>query len=371
MSLSRIRLEIDTAALRSNFSEIRRLSGSCRVTAVIKANAYGTGDLQTGSILRSAGADRFAVADVIEALRVAELGLPVQILGTLVSLEECDEVVRNGFIAPVTDLGSARMLSRTAVKLQKKVCCQLKVDSGMGRFGMDDRCALSEIEEITRLPGLDVKGIYSHLSSAGTPANDYTLMQQKRFKELLLQLKRAGISFEDIHLSASNGICFYPELCEEPFTMTRCGIIMYGCEEDHLKADSSLKSVLSLKSRLASVKKIRKGGGISYGHTFTLPEDSLVGAIPAGYADGIPLALSNAGYVLIKGVRCPVIGRVCMDCTLVSLKNVPDAVPGDEVVFWGKSGNGEITPGDWAKLKSTHAHDILCAIGSRVERRYL
>ena len=371
MSLSRVRLEIDTAALRSNFAEIRRLSRTCRVTAVIKANAYGTGDLQTGSILRSAGADRFAVADVIEAQRVSSLGLPVQILGTLVSSEECDEVVKSGFFAPVTGIESARMLSAAAVKQQKSVSCQVKVDSGMGRFGMDTCAALSEIEEITRLPGLDIKGIYSHLSSAGTPENDYTLMQLKRFKELLFQLNKAGICFEDVHVSASNGICFYPEACSDPFTMTRCGIIMYGCEKDHLSADNILRSVLSLKSSLASVKRIRKGEGIGYGHTFFLPEDSLVGTIPAGYADGIPMALSNAGSVLIKGVRCPVIGRVCMDCTLVSLNDVPDAAPGDEVVFWGRSGNEEITPGDWAELKSTHAHDILCAIGNRVERRYL
>ena len=371
MSLSRVRLEIDTAALRSNFAEIRRLSRACRVTAVIKANAYGTGDLETGSILRSAGANRFAVADVVEAQRVSALGLPVQILGTLISPEECDEVVRNGFFAPVTGLVSARMLSAAAVKQQKSVPCQVKVDSGMGRFGMDTCAALSEIEEISRLPGLDIRGIYSHLSSAGTPENDYTLMQLKRFKELLFQLNKAGIFFEDVHLSASNGICFYPETCQAPFTMTRSGIIMYGCEKDHLEADNSLKSVLSLKSCLASVKRIRKGEGIGYGHTFLLPEDTLVGTVPAGYADGIPLALSNAGSVLVKGVRCPVIGRVCMDCTLVSLNDVPDAAPGDEVIYWGRSGEEEITPGDWAALKSTHVHDILCAIGNRVERRYL
>jgi alanine racemase len=153
--------------------------------------------------------------------------------------------------------------------------------------------------------------------------------------------------------------------------MTRCGIIMYGCERIHLEANAKLKSVLSLKSGLASVKRIRKGEGIGYGHTFILPEDSLVGTVPAGYADGIPLALSNAGSVLIKGVRCPVIGRVCMDCTLVSLNEVPDAVAGDEVVFIGRSGKEEITVCDWADLKRTHAHEILCSIGSRVERRYL
>ena len=371
MSLSRVRLEIDTAALGSNFSEIRRLSGECRVAAVIKANAYGTGDLQTGRILRDAGADRLVVADVVEALRISELGLPVQILGTLVSEDECAEVIRHGFIAPVTDLESARMLSRSAVKLNKNVSCQLKVDSGMGRFGMDAPTAFSEIREILQLPGLDVKGIYSHLSSAGTPANEYTLMQLGRFKGLLRQLNEAGHSFEDIHISASNGICFYPEACTRPFTMTRCGIIMYGCEREHRSANSNLKNVLALKSCLATVKKIRKGGGIGYGHTFILPEDALVGTIPAGYADGIPLALSNTGSVLVKGVRCPVIGRVCMDCTLIRLDEVPDASPGDEVVFWGKSGKEEITASDWAEMKSTHVHDILCAIGSRVERRYL
>ena len=370
MTFSRIRLDVDTAALRSNFAEVRRLSSACRVTAVIKANAYGTGDLKTGSVLRDAGAERFAVADLNEAHRVAALGLPVQVLGTL-SAEESLEAVHCGFIAPVTDFESAAMLSAAAVRLQKPAVCHLKIDTGMGRFGMRASAALFEIEKIFKLTGLKIIGIYSHFSSAGTPENEYTRMQLERFLFSYSQLKEAGYSFEDVHIAASNGICFYPESCRAPFTMTRCGIIMYGCERDHLFFNDRLKRVLSLKSSLAAVKKISKGEGVSYGHTFTLPEDTIVGLIPAGYADGLPLALSNAGSVLIKGVRCPVIGRVCMDCTLVSLNKVPDAAPGDEVVFIGSSGNEEITVCDWADLKGTHAHDVLCAIGSRVERRYL
>jgi alanine racemase len=196
-------------------------------------------------------------------------------------------------------------------------------------------------------------------------------MQIERFKRLYQQLTEAGMSFEDVHTSASDGICFYPEACAEPFTLVRSGIIMYGCNREHQESGSAFKSVLSLKSRLGAVRKIRKGEGIGYGHTLSLPENALVGTIPAGYADGVPLALSNAGSVLIRGVRCPVIGRVSMDCTTVLLDGVPDAEAGDEVIFWGRSGNEEIAVCDWADLKNTHAHDILCAIGNRVERRFI
>lgn len=370
MSFSRMTLEIDLTALRSNMQAICRRVSPCRVTAVVKANAYGTGVRQTAQALREAGAQKFAVADINEALEIADLGLPVQILGTL-DAAEAKEAVQRGFIAPVTGLASARMLSQAAVESRKAVRCHLKLDTGMGRFGMDARDMLEEAAEIFRLPGLKITGLYSHLSSAGTPDNPYTLMQLQRFEEALELLTSAGFCFEDIHIGASNGIAFYPRSYAAPFTGVRSGVIMYGCEKDHLNALPGLKKVLTLKSRLAVCRRMKEADHLGYGHTCRLSEDTLVGLIPAGYADGIPLALTNRGFVLINGVRCPILGRVCMDCTAVSLAEVPHAQAGDEVIFWGQSGKEEIGISDWAELKSTHAHDILCAIGRRVERRYI
>lgn len=370
MSLSRVRLEVDLRALEHNFTEIRRRVQPCRCGAVLKADAYGTGVLRAAEAVRKAGAVRIFTADVDEAIEVSAAGLPVQLLGTLFK-EEAEESVARGFIVPLTSFESARMVSQAACGQNRTAVCQIKVDSGMGRFGMMTEEALEESRKIFALPGLKITGLYSHLSSADTPGNTFTQKQIARFCALFNALKNAGFSFEDVHISASNGIGFYSEALAEPFTFARAGVIMYGSERRHKEAVPQLKRVISLKSRLAAVRRMPAGSFIGYGHTYQAAAQVLVGTVPAGYEDGIPLALSNRGEVLIRGVRCPIVGRVCMDCFTVLLDGVPEARPGEEVICLGSDGKNEITPGDWAALKGTHVHDIMCSFGRRVERRYL
>ena len=370
MMKARARLEIDVAAFSGNLAGIIRQVSPCRVAAVLKANAYGSGVKTLVRAAAEAGVSRIAVAEVNEALQIADAGLPVQILGTLFP-DEAAEAVHHGFIVPVTGLESAKMLSREAVKQKKPVICQIKTDTGMGRFGMDADTAFDEICRIAALPGLDIRGIYSHFSSADTPDNSYTRRQLERFKRLLCRLDDAGIRFEDIHTAASNGIAFYPESYRKPFTMVRSGVVMYGCEKKHLSALPWLKPVLSYKSRLVSVREMASGSFVGYGHLHCNRTASRIGTVCAGYADGVPLALTNRGYVIVRGVLCPVVGRVSMDCMNILLDNVPDAEQGDEVICIGSSGEYEITVGDWAALKGTHAHDILCSVGHRVERCYI
>ena len=172
----------------------------------------------------------------------------------------------------------------------------------------------------------------------------------------------------DVHVAASGGSAYFPETYAPPFTMVRCGLIMYGIDSSYASGFPGLEQVLTVKTRLAAVRKLPSGSCIGYGHTFKLSSPALVGTVYGGYADGVPLALTNRGSVIVNGVMCPVVGRVCMDYLMVLLDNVPSARPGDEVVLVGSGGGSRITFNDWAALKGTHVHEILCSIGNRVAR---
>lgn len=370
MPEARIRLEVDLDRLESNLRAVCRRVSPCRVMAVVKANAYGLGVRQVSACARDAGVSRFGVAHVSEALEIQDLGLPVQLLGELLP-DEVADAVSAGIICPVTGLESARRLSAAAEGLHCRVNCQLKIDSGMGRLGMPAERAYDEIQMIAALPGLDLKGIYSHFSSAGTPENDYTSGQMEKFLTLLDRLEKSGLSFEDIHMAASDGISFYRQAFSAPFTMVRCGINMYGCCDPAVCREVGLEKVFAYRSKLVAVRPLPAGSCIGYSRMHVLKKDAVVGTVAAGYADGLPLALSNRGNVLIRGVRCPIIGRISMDYTTVLLDAVPDAEIGDDVTFFGKCGKDCIDIDELAGLKNTHAYDILCAVGPRVERVYL
>ena len=174
-----------------------------------------------------------------------------------------------------------------------------------------------------------------------------------------------------VHIANSDGINNVAAACAAPFTHVRTGINLYGSFDPLGNRRLQVQPVLTLRASLAQVRHVKAGATIGYGRTYTCPRDMLVGTVAAGYADGLPLALSNRGTLLIRGRHCPVIGRICMDYTTVALDQVPDAAPGDEVVCLGRQGDAAIPIDTWASLKGTHAYEILCSIGSRVRRRYV
>ena len=179
------------------------------------------------------------------------------------------------------------------------------------------------------------------------------------------------MTFPFVHIAASDALNNFPESTRPPFTLCRCGINMYGYCDPEVRPSMHLVPVVELKTRLAAVRILPAGASIGYGRMHRLRQDTRVGTIAAGYADGLPLALSNRGYVLVNGRLCPVLGRISMDYTTISLENVPEAQPGDEVVCVGTQGDQTITLEEWAQLKGTHAYELLCSIGSRVGRSYL
>ena len=204
-----------------------------------------------------------------------------------------------------------------------------------------------------------------------TPEGDYTLEQIRKFNQLLEDLKQDGIEFSRIHIANSDAINNFSETCNAPFNLVRTGINLYGLFDETGARRLNLKSIVSLKTRLAAVRTLPAGAYLGYGLTCKLIKPTRVGTIAAGYADGLPLMLSNRGYVVVRGVLCPVIGRISMDYTTISLENVPDAACGDEIICLGGTPPAAVTVDNWALTKGTNPYDILCSFGSRTKRVYI
>ncbi len=367
---SRVNLEINLGRLAENFRRIKDHVRPCSVMAILKANAYGLGVRPIAETVKSAGADAIGVAELQEAAGLADLGLPIQILGNLLP-DEIAPAVALDLICPLNSLEMAKRISDEAVKQHRVVRGALTVDSGMGRVGLLPDEAVGTALEIVKLPGVKLYSIYSHFSSAYLRHDDYSLRQMAVFRRILSEIKEHGIDIPFIHMAASDAISNFPESCGAPFNMVRSGINMYGFYDNEVARSMNLESIVELKTSLAAVRTLPAGSCIGYGRMHVLRDKARVGTVAAGYADGLPLALSNRGYLLVNGVLCPVLGRISMDYTTVLLDNAPDAKWGDEVVCFGRQGDNEIPLEDWARLKGTHSYDILCSIGGRVKRVYI
>lgn len=370
VSRGRVWLEINLATLTDNFRKIATAVAPARVIAVLKANAYGLGGQPIAAALARAGVSGFGVAEPTEALALVPLGLPVQILGSVLP-EEIAETAAAGVILPVTDPETACRIDAVGAHLGRRVKVHIKIDTGMGRLGILLRDALRVVPEIARLPHLDCEGIYSHFSAAYRAGGTHTQTQLDGFIELLAQLERQGIVFACRHIANSDALNNVRRAVQPPFNCVRTGINLHGTFDTEGQRTLDLHSVLSLRTRLTAVRRLPAGMSIGYGCTYTLPCDTWVGTISAGYADGLPLALSNRGHVLIRERACPVLGRISMDYTTVSLEQVPDAAVGDEVICLGGNGPCAVSVADWAQLKGTHPYEIICSFGNRVVRRYV
>ena len=362
---------MDGAALAHNFRAVKKQVGACRILTVLKADAYHVGAEFMAKESVRCGADWIGVADLAEALELEKFGLPLLVLGVLMP-EEVPVAVAHGVVCPVNGFAMAETLSREALKQKKTVRCHVILDTGMGRFGMRTPDAAAEIRRIKALPGLDVEGIYSHFPMAGVPGDGPTLRQIADFRSVLAELEQEKITFKLRHFAASDGITCQEEAIREPFNMVRLGLLWYGHCRNEYGAQLGLRPALRLKAVVGAVRELPAGTTVGYFRTCKLERKTRVATVCAGYADGLPFALSNRGRVLIGGVSCPVLGRVAMDYLTVDVSKVPGEVGwGTPVTLWGSDGAEAIEIEEWAKLKNTHCHDILCALGNRVRRIYL
>jgi len=370
MMRHRVWVEIDLKALVRNYRRIVTHVKPAKVLCVLKANAYGLGVGAYAKALAKAGCTMFGVAEPYEAMelrRVLGVKVDVQILSSVLP-DEIPEMVRADVILPVIDLETAKLISAAAVKAKKVARVHFKLDTGMGRLGILAKDALAVMREVKKLPNLDCEGVFSHFPMAYDPKDPFTKRQIALFKSIVAAAAREGFRFRKVHIAASDGINNFPEAAKRPFTVVRTGINLHGSFDPYGRKALKVEPVLSLKTRVAQVRELPAGTTLGYGRTWCLSAPTKVATISAGYADGLPLALTNRGFVFIGGRRCRIVGRISMDYTTVDVSDVPDVKAGDEVVCFGKCGNDSITPDDWASLKGTHAYDIICSLGNRVQR---
>jgi alanine racemase len=365
--LHRVTLAINLDILAENYRSVCGIVAPCQVMPVLKANAYGLGVAPIAKALVAAGAPRIAVAEPFEALQLLELGVPIQILSGILP-DEIDEMVANDVVLPVVSLESAKQISAVAVAQHKTAVVHIKLDTGMGRAGILWQEAFDALREIATLPNLELEGLFTHFPLAYESGSTFTQEQLGRFKQILAFSEEHGIHFRYLHAANSDAINNAPDASHAPFNLVRCGINLHGAFDAAGSLRVPLRPVLTLTTRLTQIRTLPAGTPIGYGHTYFTTRPLRVGTVCAGYADGLPLALSNRGHVLIRGVMVPIIGRISMDYLTVSLEDVPKAEVGDTVTLLGRDGNHEIRVQDWANIKGTHAYDIICSIGSRVSR---
>jgi alanine racemase len=364
-------VEINLAAIRHNLMEVRRLVGpKVDIMAVVKAEAYGHGAVAVAKMAVAAGASWLGVALPEEGILLRKAGLqtPILFFGPL-QPDQVNPVIKYNLTATLCNWESALALSQEAVRAGRIAEIHVKVDTGMGRVGVQPTAVVEFIRRISELPCLQISGLFSHLATADEKDKSYAEQQIKIFTTVIADLKIAGILPEKIHLANSAGIIDLPA---SHFNMVRPGIMLYGLypskEVDREKAH--LEPVLSLKTRVTFVKRVGKRTGISYGQKYHTERETTIATIPIGYADGWSRMLTNKVEAIINGKKFPVIGTICMDQCMIDLGDEPVAM-GQEVVLIGKVGRAEISADKIADVLGTINYEVTCMLSNRLPRVYI
>lgn len=364
--------EVDLDRLAHNMREIRRISKSKEIIAVIKADGYGHGALDIAPTLLENGATRIAVAVLNEAVELRRGGIkaPIMVLGfTPPSL--VDMLLRYDIEQTIYSYDLAREISNLARKKNKLAKIHIALDTGMGRIGfLPNEKSLEEVYKISKLPNIIIEGLYSHFSSADERDKSYTEIQLKRYKDFYDKLIKMGVNIKIRHIANSAAIIDMPE---SHFDAVRPGIILYGYypSQEVLKDKLNLKPVMSLKTNIVHIKNLPAGEYISYGRKFQTSRESIIATLPVGYADGYTRLLFEKAKVIIKGSFAPVIGRICMDQCMVDITDIKDVKLGDEVILMGEQGDLKFTAEDIGNLLGTINYEITCMISKRVPRVYI
>ncbi|NBI10074.1 alanine racemase [Colidextribacter sp. OB.20] len=360
--------EIDLDALAHNYRLLRGMAPDSKFLGLVKANAYGHGAIPIAKKLEALGVDMLAVACLDEAVELREAGIviPILCLGQT-SPELAGELLEYDVTQTVGDLETGKALSVAAVAAGKTLKIHVKVDTGMGRLGFVwtegwEADSTREIAALCALPGLEAEGVFTHFSDADG-SWEYTRAQNRKFGDVIEALRRAGREFKICHCAASAAVLNYPWMS---LNMVRPGIALYGYVPDPSVKDPGLKPVMTVKSRIAAVRALPAGAKISYGCTATLERDSKIAVLPMGYGDGYPRVLSNQMDMLIRGIPCPIVGRVCMDMCMVDVTGLENVQPGEAAVVYGPKLTQRA-----AKLAGTIPYELLCQLTPRIPRIYL
>ena len=371
---SRVRADIDLDAVLFNFESMRaNISPDCKITAVIKADGYGHGSVQIAQLMEPYPYMwGFAVAAADEAMRLRMSGIrkPIMLLGYAFE-ESYAELIRSDVRICVFDYETAEAVSNAAFDVDKKAVIHLALDTGMSRIGFrDDDASVETIARIAKLPNIVIEGLFTHFARADEVSIAPAVRQLERYKAFAEKVMRAGVRIPIHHVSNSAGII---RMKEANMDMVRAGITVYGLlPSSDVETDVvPLRPVMSLKSHISFVKDIEAGDEVSYGGTYKAGERRRVATIPVGYADGYPRMLSGKGYVLIRGRKAPILGRVCMDQFMVDVTDINGASRGDEVVLLGRQGDYIITAEELGDLSGRFNYELVCDINKRVPRNYI
>lgn len=365
--------EIDLAALERNLRLIRAsLPPHIRYVAVVKADAYGHGLPQTAARLMHAGADLLAVANIAEAATIRELSPDFPILLLSATLPDEDRYLAElDLAATVSSLDEVRRFDAVGRAAGKPIAVHLKIDTGMGRLGVWHEQAPALYAALRAAPGVRLAGVFTHFASADEDPT-FTAHQRQLFVDTLARLPDLDPTSLLIHADNSAGLETTPGTGGS-FNAVRVGLLQFGVlpHPNSLLARVRTEPVFSFHTRVGLVKELPSGTGVSYGRTHRLARDSRVAVITAGYGDGIARSASNRGAVLINGRRCPILGRVCMDQTIVDISGIPDVVRcGDPVVLVGRQGDAQISLAEFSAWADTIPWETLTSVTKRVARRY-
>lgn len=364
--------EVDLDKLAHNMKEIRRVSKSKDIIAVIKADGYGHGALDIAPTLLENGATRIAVAVLSEAIELRRGGIEqsIMVLGfTPPSL--IDMLIRYDIEQTVYSYDLAKEISLMAQRKNKIARIHIALDTGMGRIGfLPNNESADEVYKISKLPNIVIEGLFSHFSSADEENKDYTTYQFNNYNEFYEKLVQRGIKVNVRHIANSAAIIDFPESHLEA---VRPGIILYGYYPSNEvdKNNIDLKPVMSLKTNVVHIKTLPAGEYISYGRKYKTNKESVIATLPVGYADGYTRLLYNKAKVIINGSFAPVIGRICMDQCMVDVTDIGSVNVGDEVTLMGEQGNLKFTADNIAELIGTINYEVTCMISKRVPRVYM
>ena len=358
--------------IRSNIEGIRRTVGEQRkILIAVKANAYGHGAVEVARMAEAIGIDWLGIATVPEGIELRNAGISLPILKFSPAFpEEMQAAVDNDITLSVCERENSEKLNEIATELGRKINVHLKIDTGMGRIGVTPQDAPKFAQYIeTECPNLHLQGVFTHLPVSDSADTTYTQEQITLFAATVDNLqKRIGRKIELVHCANSGGVLAHPASW---FDMVRPGIMIYGFYPSSETLQSiDLKPGLSFITRVSFIKKVNAGTTIGYGRTWSAPEDTWIATIPVGYADGFNRLFSNRGRVLIKGRSYPIVGRVCMDQSMVNLGPQTEICVGDEVILIGRSGNLEISAYEWAEKLNTITYEVICQINHRVQRLF-
>lgn len=358
---------IDLDALGANYRRIREACAPrVKVLAAVKADAYGHGAIPVSRRLIAEGVDYLAVACFAEGAELREVfsDIPILVLG-YVSEDELPLAIERNLTLTVYDEGCGRAVSDAAQKLGKPAKVHIKLDSGMGRLGfVCEDTAADRIAATLSLPMLEAEGIFSHLATSDCD-EDYTRKQFEAFMRVCGQLEEKGITFPLRHICNSAAIDRYPEM---HLDMVRAGISLYS--PDNREQEGMVRSVMTLCATVADIRTLRRGSGISYGRTYTLPQDGRIAVLPIGYADGLHRTLSNRAAFSVQGKKVPLVGRICMDQCMVDVTDLDEIKIGDKVIIFGEAGETVYGANGLAALCDTISYELLCSVSKRVPRYY-